>query len=213
MEELGKNAYDCVISDVMMPEMDGFTLLRLIKTNSSLSHIPVIMLTSESSVGNRLEGLNKGADAFLAKPFLTEELRATINNLINATQRLRGKFSGAQEQEGNVATPDVKDNDKELMERIMKSINEHISDFDYSVDVLCEEAGLSRTHLHRKMKELTGLSAGEFIRNIRLEQAARLLKERKVNVSQVAYSLGFNNAAYFSKAFKQHFGVPPSEYK
>lgn len=211
-ELLSEKKYDVVVSDIMMPEMDGFTLLRLIKTNSTISHIPVILLTTEAAIGNRLEGLERGADAFLAKPFLLDELRATIDNLVAGRQRLKGKFSGAQEQADKVEQQDIADNDKELMERIMKSVNKNIGDSDFNVEQLCDEVGISRTQLHRKMKEMTGLSTAEFIRNIRLEQAARLLKEKHVNVSQVAYALGFSNVAHFSKVFKQHFGSSPSEY-
>lgn len=210
--ELLSGKFDLVVSDVMMPEMDGFTLLRMIKTNSIISHLPVILLTTEAAVGNRLEGLERGADAFLAKPFMLNELRATIDNLIEGRLKLKGKFSGAQQQSDKVEQQDIADNDKELMERIMKSINKNIGDSDFNVEMLCQDICVSRTQLHRKMKELTGLSTSEFIRNIRLEQAARLLKERHVNVSQVAYTLGFTNTAHFSKVFKQHFGTPPSEY-
>lgn len=212
-ELLSERKYDLVVSDIMMPEMDGFTLLRLIKTNSNISHVPVILLTSEGAIGNRLEGLEKGADAFLAKPFLLDELRATIDNLIANRLKLKGKFSGAQQQTGRVEQLDITDNDKELMDRIMKCINKNIGDSDFNVEMLCHDVCISRTQLHRKMKELTGLTTSEFIRNIRLEQAGRLLKERHVNVSQVAYTLGFNNVAHFSKVFRQHFGVPPSEYR
>lgn len=211
-ELLSEKRYDIVVSDIMMPEMDGFTLLRLIKTNSNISHIPVILLTTEAAIGNRLQGLERGADAFLAKPFMLDELRATIDNLIMSRLKLKGKFGGAQQQADKVEQQDVPDNDKELMDRIMKSINKNIGDSDFNVEMLCRDICVSRTQLHRKMKELTGLSTSEFIRNIRLEQAARLLKERHVNVSQVAYALGFTNTAHFSKVFKQHFGVPPSEY-
>lgn len=210
--ELLSGDYDLVVSDVMMPEMDGFTLLRMIKTNSNISHIPVILLTTEAAVANRLEGLERGADAFLPKPFILDELHATIDSLIANRQRLKGKFSGAQQQTDKVEQTDLPDNDKILMEKIMKSINKNIGDSDFGIEMLCSEVGMSRTHLHRKMKEMTGISTSEFIRNIRLEQAARLLKERHVNVSQVAYSLGFTNNGHFSKVFKQHFGVPPSEY-
>lgn len=210
--ELLSGKYDLVVSDVMMPEMDGFTMLRMIKTNSLISHIPVVLLTTEAAIGNRLEGLERGADAFLAKPFLMDELRATIDNLIVGRLKLKGKYSGAQEQSDKVEPKQVADSDKELMDRIMKSINKNIGDSDFNVEMLCQEIFVSRTQLHRKMKELTGLSTAEFIRNIRLEQAARLLKEKRANISQVAYTLGFTNTAHFSKVFKQHFGVPPSEY-
>ncbi|WP_285822016.1 ATP-binding protein [Xylanibacter muris] len=212
LKELLTNAYDVVVSDVMMPEMDGFTMLRMIKTNINLSHIPVIMLTSKSDVGNRLEGLERGADAFLAKPFDMEELHMNIENVINNMMRLKSKFSGVQKQMANIETKEVKGNDELLMERIMKVVNEHIGDSDFGVDMMTKEVGISRAQLHRKMKELAGVSAGEFIRNIRLEQAARLLREQKLNITQVAYTVGFSNLAHFSTLFRKYFGVPPTEY-
>ena len=204
--------YDLVVSDVMMPEMDGFTFLRMIKTNMNLSHIPVVMLTSKSDVANRLEGLEKGADAFLAKPFDMEELHMVINNLIIKNLRLKGKYSGSQQQKDKVEEAKVKGNDELLMERIMKVVNKHLSDSDFGVDTLTTEVGISRTQLHRKMKEMTGLPVSEFIRNIRLEQAARLLEEQKINVTQVAYTVGFNNPAHFSTVFRKQFGISPTEY-
>ena len=204
--------YDLVVSDVMMPEMDGFTMLRMIKTNMNLSHIPVVMLTSKAAVANRLEGLEKGADAFLAKPFDMDELHVVINNLISKNLRLKGKYSGSQQQKDKVEQKQVKGNDEALMERIMKVVNEHLGDSDLNVEMLCAEVGISRAQLHRKMKEMTGLPVSEFIRNIRLEQAVRLLKEQKINVTQVAYSVGFSNLAHFSTVFRKQFGVSPSEY-
>ena len=205
--------YDLVVSDIMMPEMDGFTLLRTIKSNTKLSHMPVILLTSEAAVGNRLEGLQRGADAFLAKPFLLDELHVTIDNLLAKSVRLKDKFSGAEEERSEqVEQRDVTDNDKQLMDRIMQSVNKNLGDSYFSVEQLAADAGLSRSQLHRRMKELTGITPSDFIRNLRLEQAARLLRERKANISQVAYTLGFNTPGNFSKAFKQHFGMSPTEY-
>jgi len=212
LKELLTNDYDLVVSDVMMPEMDGFTMLRMIKSNLNLSHLPVIMLTSKSDVANRLEGLEHGADAFLAKPFDMDELHLTIENLIKGRRHLKGKFSGAQQQTDKLEPPEVKGNDEILMERIMKVVNKNLDDSEFNVEKLCQEVGISRAQLHRKMKELTGLSTSEFIRNIRLEQAARLLKEKKINVTQVAYTVGFSNLAHFSTIFRKHFGIAPSEY-
>jgi YesN/AraC family two-component response regulator len=206
------SGYDVVVSDVMMPEMDGFTMLRMIKTNTNVAHVPVVMLTSKSDVANRLEGLEKGADAFLAKPFDMDELHVTINNLISKNLRLKGKYSGVQQQKDKVVETAVKGNDEMLMERVMKVVNEHMSDSDFSVETLCNEVGISRAQLHRKMKAMTGLPVSEFIRNIRLEQAVRLLKEQKINVTQVAYTVGFSNLAHFSTVFRKQFGVSPSEY-
>ncbi len=204
--------FDLVVSDVMMPEMDGFTLLRMIKTNMNISHIPVVMLTSKADVANRLEGLEKGADAYLAKPFDMDELHMVINNLINKNLRLKGKYSGSQQQKDKVEDKVVKGNDEILMERIMKVINDHLSDSDFNVEMLTSEVGISRAQLHRKMKDMTGLPVSEFIRNIRLEQAVRLLKEQKVNVTQVAYAVGFSNLAHFSTVFRKQFGVSPTEF-
>ena len=205
-------SYDLVISDIMMPEMDGITLLKNIKSNTNISDIPVILLTSKAEVSDRLEGLKKGADAFLAKPFSMEELHILIDNLVDNVRRLRGKFSGAQKQEEKVEKVEVKGNNDALMERIMKCINENLQDPDFNVERLTEKVGISRAQLHRKMKEITGISAGDFIRNLRLEQAARLIKEKKINVTQVAYAVGFNNQTHFSTIFKKHFGMTPTEY-
>lgn len=207
-----QNPYDVVVSDVMMPEMDGFTMLRLIKTNANISHIPVIMLTSKTDVANRLEGLEKGADAYLTKPFVMDELHLTIDNLIANHLRLKGVFSGASKQTERVENITVKGNDEQLMDRIMKSVNLHLGNSEFTVDILCEEVGISHAHLHRKMKELTGLSPSEFIRNIRLEQAARLLAEQKLNVTQVAYAVGFNTQSHFSTVFRKHFGKSPRDF-
>ncbi len=196
----------------MMPEMDGITMLRQLKSNPNISDIPVILLTSKVEVSDRLEGLRKGADAYLAKPFNMEELHILVDNLVDNVRRLRGKFSGAQTQEDKLENVEVKGNNDLLMERIMHTVNENLQDPDFNVDRLCDEVGLSRTQLHRKMKEITGISTGEFIRNLRLQQAARLIREGKVNIAQVAYSVGFNNQTYFSTVFKKHFGRTPTEY-
>ncbi|MCR5131976.1 MAG: helix-turn-helix domain-containing protein [Prevotella sp.] len=204
--------YDLVISDVMMPEMDGITMLKQLKSNSNISHIPVILLTSKAEVSDRLEGLKKGADAFLAKPFNMQELHILIDNLIDNHRRLRGKFTGAQRQEDKVKKVMVKGNDDVLMERIMKTINQNLADPDFNVEKLATSVGISRAQLHRKMKEITGISTGEFIRNLRIEQAARLIAEGKINITQVSYSVGFNNQTHFSTVFRRHFGVSPSEY-
>lgn len=204
--------YDLVISDVMMPEMDGLTLLKRIKDNSQISEIPVIMLTSKAEVEHKLEGLKSGADAYIAKPFNMEELHIQIDNLIDNVRRLRGKFSGAVQQEERVEKIEVKGNDDALMDRIMRSVNANMSNPDFNIDTLASEVGISRAQLHRKMKEITGLSSGKFLRNLRMEQAARLLREGRINVSQIADKVGYADQAHFSTAFKTHFGMSPSEY-
>jgi YesN/AraC family two-component response regulator len=196
----------------MMPEMDGITMLKRIKDHPQISQIPVIMLTSKAEVEHKLIGLKSGADAYIAKPFSMEELHIQIDNLIDNVRRLRGKFSGAVDQEQRVEKIEVKGNDDALMERIMRSVNAKMSDPDYNIDTLASDVGISRAQLHRKMKEMTGISSGKFLRNLRMEQAARLLREGKINISQVADKVGYMDQAHFSIAFKSHFGMSPSEY-
>ena len=210
LKQLLTDDFDLVVSDVVMPEMDGITLLRNIKGNANISHVPVIMLTSKSEISDRLEGIKLGADAYLAKPFSLEELHLTVDNLIDNVRRLKGKFSGALKQDDKVEKIEVKGYDEELMERIMKVVNE--SDSDFNVEKMCDEVGVSRTQLHRKLKEMTGVPTSEFLRNIRLNEAARLIREHKINITQVSYMVGFANNSHFSTAFKKYFGMSPTEY-
>jgi signal transduction histidine kinase/DNA-binding response OmpR family regulator len=212
LKQLLSGDFDLVVSDVVMPEMDGITLLRNIKGNANISHVPVIMLTSKSEISDRLEGIKLGADAYLAKPFSLEELHFTIDNLIDNVRRLKGKFSGALKQDDKVEKVEVKGYDEELMERIMKVVNENLSDSDFNVEKMCDEVGVSRTQLHRKLKEMTGVPTSEFLRNIRLNEAARLIREHKINITQVSYMVGFANNSHFSTAFKKYFGMSPTEY-
>ena len=212
LKQLLSGDFDLVVSDVVMPEMDGITLLKSIKGNANISHVPVIMLTSKSEISDRLEGIKLGADAYLAKPFSLEELHLTIDNLIDNVRRLKGKFSGALKQDDKVEKIEVKGNDEELMERIMKVVNENMSDSDFNVEKMCDEVGVSRTQLHRKLKEMTGVPTSEFLRNIRLNEAARLIREGKINITQVSYMVGFANNSHFSTAFKKYFGMSPTEY-
>ena len=212
LKQLLSADFDLVVSDVVMPEMDGITLLKNIKGNANISHVPVIMLTSKSEISDRLEGIKLGADAYLAKPFSLEELHLTIDNLIDNVRRLKGKFTGALKQDDKVEKVEVKGYDEELMERIMKVVNENLSDSDFNVEKMCDEVGVSRTQLHRKLKEMTGVPTSEFLRNIRLNEAARLIREHKINITQVSYMVGFANNSHFSTAFKKYFGMSPTEY-
>lgn len=207
-----KQKIDLIVSDVAMPEVDGFELLKRVKGNANISHIPFVLLTSQAEYGNRLKGWNVGADSFLAKPFQIEELLLICDNLITGRVRLKGRYGMDQEVEEKMKPIEVKANDEFFMERLMKAINENLEDSKFSVEDLAEAVGVSRVQLHRKLKVLTGNTTTEFIRNIRLKQAAKLIKERKVNISQVAYLVGFTNPTLFSIAFKKFYGCAPSEY-
>lgn len=203
---------DLIVSDVLMPGMDGIRLLKELKKNTNTNHIPIILLTSQTEFADRLEGLTQGADGYLGKPFRLEELNALIMNLITNRLGLKGKFSGNQEQEGKITSVKLPNDDEALMGRVMQVIDAHIDDSLFSVEQLAQEVGMSRSQLFRRMKEMTGLSASDFIRNQRLRQAARLLKEKKSSIAQIAYTVGFANQTHFSTAFKKLYGVTPTEY-
>jgi signal transduction histidine kinase/ligand-binding sensor domain-containing protein/DNA-binding response OmpR family regulator len=213
LESALRNRPDLVISDVMMPEMDGFTLCRKLKQNTEVNHVPVVLLTAKTREEDTREGMDLGADAYMTKPFSIGLLRATISNLLNNRHLLRTKFSGAQQQQDKVERLEMKSADEELMERIMKVINRHMDDPDLSVEMLSQEVGISRVHIHRKMKELTHQTTRDFIKNIRLQQAATLMTENAaLTVSEVAYKVGFSNLSHFSTSFKEKYGVSPKEY-
>ena len=217
----GKEAYDLilrdtpdlVISDVMMPEMDGLALCRKIKQNTNVNHVPIILLTARSKPEDTLEGMETGADAYMVKPFNTELLKRTIANLIANRRLLRNKFSGAQQQEDKIEKITMKSGDEILMGKIMKVVNEHLDDPALNVEMLASEVGLSRVHVHRKLKELTNLSTRDFIKNIRLQQAATLLaQDHKLTVSEIAYATGYTNLSHFSSSFREKYGMSPKEY-
>lgn len=212
LKEVYSNTPDLIISDVVMPKMDGLDFLKKIRTNSNFSHIPVILLTSKIEQEDRISGLEIGADAYLAKPFNIDELLVQINNLIANRRLLKGKYSGAQDQLDKIKKIDFKSSDEILMERIMNFVNEHIGNSDLNVEMLAQSVGLSRVQLHRKLKEITGLPTAEFIRNLKLKQSTILLIEKKMNITQIAYAVGFTNQTHFSTAFKKFYGITPTEY-
>lgn len=216
----GKEAYeyllnheiDLVVSDVMMDNMDGMTLCKKIKQNANTNHIPVILLTARDRVEDQVEGLDTGADAYIVKPFNTEILKSRIASLLTNRRILKNKFSGIQQQSGKIQKITLKSADEALLDKIMKIINENLSETNLNVEMLAEAVGLSRVHLHRKLKELTNLSTRDFIKNIRMQQASELLKEKKLTISEVAYAVGYNSLSHFSSSFKDTYGVTPTEY-
>jgi YesN/AraC family two-component response regulator len=212
-DKILKKAPDLIISDVMMPVMDGLQLCLKIKRNSHVNHIPIILLTAKSRPEDTLEGMAIGADAYISKPFNTEILKSTIANLLTNRSLLKSTFSGAQQQEDKVQKMDIVSSDEVLMEKIMKVVNDNLNSPNLGVALLATEVGLSRVHVHRKLKEFTNLSPRNFIRNIRLHQAAKLLEENDLTVSEAAYATGFTNLSHFTACFKELFGVSPKEYK
>lgn len=212
LNEILKNKPDLIISDVMMPEMDGTTLCTKLKANINTNDLPIILLTAKSREEDQLEGLQTGADAYILKPFNMDILRRTIINLLTMRRTLKNKFTGKESQEEKVEQRKIQTPDDALMQRVMEVINENIGDSDLSVDMIAQKVGISRVHLHRKMKELTNQTPHSFIRNIRLQQAAKLLKDGKQSITDVMYICGFSNSASFSTMFKNLYGCSPREY-
>lgn len=202
---------DLVVSDVMMPVMDGIALCRNIKGSFNTNHIPVILLTAKSDDADRLEGLSIGADAYMSKPFNMDVLRQTAENLLKNKRRLQGKYSVAQ-QEGKIDNVDFISPNDQMMERVMKVINENISNPDLGVEFIADKIGISRVHFHRRLKNATGLTPRDFVRNIRLMQAAKLLSKTDTDVTGVSVATGFRSASTFSTCFKAYYGMSPTEY-
>ena len=202
---------DLIISETELPEISGLQIIKRIKNNPNTTHIPIILISSANDINEEMEGLEYGADIYMTKPFNTAILESRIDNLLKNRQRVKGKFSGAH-QEDKIKTIEVTSNSDKLMGRIMTVINGNLDNPELNVEMLSTEVGLSRAQLHRKMKELTGISTGEFIRNIRLKKAAELLAEKKINVSQIAYIVGFSSQTHFSTAFRKFYGISPTEY-
>ena len=207
-----KTKPDLLLSDIMMPEMDGNALCSTIKSNPQTNDIPVVLLTAKTREEDKLEGLETGADAYIEKPFNMDILLRTIHNLIQSRQQLRMKYGRTDKLEEHVEDVSIKSPDEKLLERVMAVINKNISNSSLSVDSLADEVGISRVHLHRKMKELTGKTPHEIIRNIRLKHAANLLASGDMNITEVVYACGFGNAASFSTIFKRFYGMSPRDY-
>ncbi len=201
---------DLIISDVMMPKIDGFELCQQLKSDERTSHIPIILLTARSSIESKIKGLEFGADDYLIKPFDTSELRVRVKNLIEQRRKLREKFS--QNIFLKPAEIAVTSYDQRFLQRTIDIIEKHLADPDFDVTLLTHEVGMSRMQLHRKLHALTNQSASQFIRILRLKRAAELLHQHFGNVAEIAYEVGFSNPSYFAECFRRQFGVLPSEY-
>ncbi|PHN08644.1 ATP-binding protein [Flavilitoribacter nigricans] len=202
---------DLVISDVIMPNMNGFEFCEKLKTDQRTSHIPVILLTALAEQQQKLEGLKQGADAYLSKPFSREELLLRINNLIGFREKLRRRF--LNEYTLHQLPEGLSDLDQAFLQTLNQLIENKLTEETFGIEQLVKASGVSRTQLFRKLKSLTGMSASEFIRDYRLRKAYQLLNEDHLTVSEVIHATGFNSRSYFYNAFKKKFGVAPSQLK
>lgn len=201
---------DLIISDVMMPGLNGIELCRRLKTHQLASHIPVVLLTAKTGSESKLAGLETGADDYLTKPFDRQELVMRVKNLLESRRKLKERF-GRQlvVQPGEVTVTSM---DEKFLQNVFASLEKNLPDADFDVGAFCQEIGVSQTHMHRKLTALLGQSANELIRSFRLKRAASLLGQQHGNVSEIAFMVGFTNPNYFTKCFRDQFGQTPTEY-
>jgi DNA-binding response OmpR family regulator len=192
--------------------MDGITLCRELKSNVRTSHIPVLLLTARTSLIFKVEGLETGADDYVNKPFNPKILQLKVRNLLRSREALHKMFRDSEVLQIEPKRVTLNSTDEKFMRQLMNSVETHMSDPDYSIDRLLVDVGMSRTQLFRKLKALTGQSANEFIRTLRLKRAAQLLEQNSMNISEITYAVGFTDLQYFRECFKKYFGVNPSEY-
>ncbi|NRB47978.1 MAG: tetratricopeptide repeat protein [Saprospiraceae bacterium] len=201
---------DLIISDIMMPKLDGIELTKALRSEDTTCHIPILLLTARDDVETKIKGFASGAEQYLLKPFEWEELVARVRGLLEQRRLLQEKFSKAVVLEPKAVT--LTHRDASLLENLVEIIEDNMETETFSVDQLQKEIGMSRMQLHRKLKALTNQSASEFIRSIKLKRAAQLLQQGGLQVTEVAYRSGFNHLSYFAKCFKEEFGLSPTDY-
>jgi DNA-binding response OmpR family regulator/two-component sensor histidine kinase len=201
---------DLIVADIMMPVIDGIEMTRMIKQHETVSHIPVVLLTGKASVESKIEGLGAKADDYITKPFLVAELKLRIENLIATRKKLREKFS--KQLVVNPSEIVTTSADENFLTRSLQVVEENMDDAEFGIHEFCLAVNMSRSNVHRKLKALTDQSTTEFIRAIRLKRAASLLLQKTGSVSEIAYTTGFINLSYFTRCFKEVYGIIPSEY-
>ena len=211
LEIAKKEVPDLVICDVMMPVMDGLEFTEQLKTNTATSHIPVIMLTAKNLEEHRAEGYEHGADSYITKPFHSKVLLARIENLLKQRKLLKHLYQGSKEAEQEIAESHLEDRDKQFLKQLHAIIQKNLSDSEFGVEDIGKQIGLSRVQLYRKVKAMTGSSVVDLLRKARLAKAKRLLESRSMSVSEVAYDVGFSAPSYFTKCFKDVYGMLPGE--
>lgn len=210
LEILEIRQFDLIISDVMMPELDGLHFCKRVKQNINTSHIPLILLTAKNEASQQIRGLEMGADDYVTKPFSTALLAAKVTNLLRSRKRLKEYYSTSKEiVPENIAFNTL---DEEFLKEAISIIELHLSDSEFSVDKFSREIGMSRSNLYLKLKAITGESATDFVKRIRFKKAVELIQSKRYTIAQIAYMCGFNSPSYFSTAFKQYYGCMPTEY-
>lgn len=207
---LSAETIDIIISDVMMPEMDGYELCETVKSDPQYCHIPVILLTAKATTDDKIKGLKYGSDAYIEKPFSLEHLKNQIKNLLESRSRLKEIFAASPFAAATSVA--VSPKDKEFIEKLNDEIGKHIQEVDFSIDILAEIMCMSRSNFYRKIRGVTGMSPNDYLKMIRLKTAAELLLRQEYRINEIFELVGFNTSSYFIKCFKKQFGVPPREF-
>jgi signal transduction histidine kinase/ligand-binding sensor domain-containing protein/CheY-like chemotaxis protein/AraC-like DNA-binding protein len=211
VEQVKNEEFDLIISDVMMPQMNGLELCKFLKGNNETNYIPIILLTAKSSIDDMIEGAETGADAYITKPFNLTYLFARIDQILGSRQILRNKFSQISEQ--NLNLKDGGGVENKFMYEVTEIILAHISEENLNGNIIANDLCMSRTSLHRKLKSIAGISAGELIKNIRISKASRELVQTDSTISEIAFRNGFSSLSYFSQSFTSTYGISPKEYR
>ena len=213
VDEIQKTELDLIISDVMMPMMDGYELVKYVKNSSDYCHLPIILLTAKTQENDKEEGLSIGADLYMTKPFKVKELQLRIDNLIENRQRITREFKQQTIEDVRTKSASMPSPDKEFLDKAIACVNKHMDDSDYDRESFASDMGMSSSSLYNKLRAVTGMNATSFIRDIRMKEACRLAKATPgIRVSDLAYSVGYKDPKYFATIFKKEFGMQPSEY-
>jgi len=210
LEQLKKYEIHLIISDLMMPRLDGLEFCKAIRSNILFSHIPFVLLTAKTDLDTKIDGLNLGADSYIEKPFSIHHLKAQINNLIESRRLLRKKYS--EMPFVPITTIAGNSADEQFLTKVKDIIEQNISNEDFSIDLLAEALFISRSGLFAKIKTLADITPNELIQLIRLKKAAEYLNQKEYRINEIAYMVGFNNPSYFSKCFQKQFGVRPMDF-
>ena len=213
LDIIHKKDLDLIISDVMMPEMNGFELTSQVKEDTNYNHLPIILLTAKTQEEDEQEALRVGADEFLTKPFRLKDLKLRIDNIIENRKRMQRELSQKTEEEVLETIANVPSPDEEFINRVLANIHEHLEDEDYDREALAADMGASSSTLYNKIRSITGMNITMFIRDVRMKEAKRLATENPyIRISDLAYSVGFRDPRYFSTCFKKHYGIQPKEF-
>lgn len=215
---------DIIISDVMMPVKDGFQMMQELRSEITTSHIPLILLTAKTAIESKLEGLEYGADDYITKPFSAKYLKARVKNILQSRQKIQEAYrerllasslntDESKTEENEEKVPEMSPSDQKFMNKLMELMESRIDNSDLIVDDLVRDMAVSRSVFFKKLKTLTGLASVEFIKEIRINKAIKLIESGEYSITQVAYMVGINDPRYFSKCFKQKMGMTPSEYR